>query len=132
MCTYIHVTFDRGTPKPLYLNRKRLLRSSKEFLALLTPFTLAARTPQTHLLATRYATFQVRFGYVCQCLDENRGAIQTFRSFDRILMARLANNLFIKLIQRLDMVRCECYGNENEIFLALGDVFGHGVACLGA
>jgi hypothetical protein len=49
------------------LNSKALsfALSSKELLALSTPLALAARTPQSHLLAADQSTIQVGLGNIC-------------------------------------------------------------------
>jgi len=94
----------RLIPNPLKSKRLTLALASKELLTLRAPLALAPRASQSHLFTASNATVQMRLCDVCQCLDENRGSIQTLRSLDSILVTRFADDFFIELIQSFNVV----------------------------
>lgn len=74
---------------------------------------------------------------MCLCevrkpFDEYWAAVQTFHSLDGISVAALTNDFDIELIERFNVVRGECNGNENQVLLALFNVVFHRVRRLGS
>jgi hypothetical protein len=106
------------------LSSKRFLSAGKELLALGALFTLATRTPEAHLLRTSDPTLQMFFGDISKRLNENWATIQRLGPFNRIRVTTFSNDFFIKFIQSLDVIRCECNRNEDQIGLTFGDVVG--------
>lgn len=74
----------------------------------------------------------MRFGNIGEGVDEGRRVVQALRSLDGIFVARLANDFEVQLVQRFNMVRGECDGDEDQVCLALGDVILDRVAGLRA
>jgi len=67
---------------------------------------------------------------VGQRLDKDRVAIEALHTLDRVRMARLADDLLVQLVQRLDVVRCERNRDQQQVCLPLGDVILHRRRCL--
>ena len=72
--------------------------------------------------------------HIRQRLDENLTSIQAFRSPDPISTCRfcLVDDLPVYFVKCLDVVGCECYGDQDEVLVALFHVFEDGVLGLGA
>ena len=72
--------------------------------------------------------------HIRQRLYKHLTPVQALRSFDPVptRLFRLMDDLLVDFIEGLDMVGSEGYGDEDEVFMALFDVFHDSVGGLGA
>lgn len=105
----------------LLVTRENLL-TSKELLGRRTPLALAPGASQAVLMRAGKSATKVLLGEISQSLDEDGVAVQTLHALDSVGMARLADDLLVKLVKGLDVIRCKGDRDQNEVLLTLVDV----------